>query len=538
MGKSTKTYEERIQEKDLRIEKLAQELKRYEAQKKQLEKRRKEEERKIRTHRLIEIGAAVESVLGRCIEIEEIPKLIAFLNRQEANAQLARKIEVALPKELSRECQIEIVRRYVQDNFVSVGMCADWALHVARCPGDIGSARTGAERRKGDGNPHVHIMLTMRGIKPDGTWAQKEKKIYALDEDGNRIPLIDPATGEQKLGKRNEKLWKRITVEPNDWNEHSKAEIWRKSWADICNEYLSLEQQIDHRSYKRQELDLEPTIHEGYRARKMEKAGFVSNRCEYNRIVKKLNELKGKWFLTVKELQKTIMERGRILYERITGYFRGNHGDFQMSGRHAGYSREPAVSAGAVETGESGTAGIAGEIKYREQEALSRKSESDHTESEISCTEQTIAGIMQRLKEKARAHDVRWTSVLRGPEWNGDRDERIRKLMERRQYFEAVGGLTGGERAVPDAPETKGDSDTDAFIRCAKAEIADTLHAIDDSRARARDSEAERSYRQISRERFGTGGEREVEKGKSASAGREREGSENLRRSREKGRER
>lgn len=44
MGKSTKTYEERIQEKDLRIEKLAQELKRYEAQKKQLEKRRKEEE--------------------------------------------------------------------------------------------------------------------------------------------------------------------------------------------------------------------------------------------------------------------------------------------------------------------------------------------------------------------------------------------------------------------------------------------------------------------------------------------------------------
>ena len=144
MGKSTKTYEERIQEKDLRIEKLAQELKRYEAQKKQLEKRRKEEERKIRTHRLIEIGAAVESVLGRCIEIEEIPKLIAFLNRQEANAQLARKIEVALPKELSRECQIEIVRRYVQDDFVSVGMCADWALHVARCPGT--SVLRGPER--------------------------------------------------------------------------------------------------------------------------------------------------------------------------------------------------------------------------------------------------------------------------------------------------------------------------------------------------------------------------------------------------------
>ena len=91
MGKSTKTYEERIQEKDLRIEKLAQKLKRYEAQKKQLEKRRKEEERKIRTHRLIEIGAAVESVLGRCIELEEIPKLIAFLNKQEANGKFFSK---------------------------------------------------------------------------------------------------------------------------------------------------------------------------------------------------------------------------------------------------------------------------------------------------------------------------------------------------------------------------------------------------------------------------------------------------------------
>ena len=421
---------------------------------------------------------------------------------KKSNAQLAREIEVALPKELSKKCQIEIVRRYVQDNFVSVGMCADWALHD-----------------KTDGNPHAHIMLTMRGIKPDGSWAAKEKKIYALDEEGNRIPLIDPATGEQKLGKRNEKLWKRITVEPNDWNDQTKAEIWRKSWADICNEYLSLEQQIDHRSYKRQELDLEPTIHEGYRARKMEKAGFVSNRCEYNRIVRKLNELKGRWLLTVKELQKTIMEKGRMLYERITGHFRGNHGDFQMSGRHAGYSGEPAVSAGAVEIGEFRTAGIAGEIKCREQEALSRKQESDRTESEISNTEQTIAGIMQRIKEKAR-----------------DRDERIRKLMERRQSFEAVGGFTGRERAVPLTAGTKGESDTDAFIRCAKAEITDMLHAIDDSRTRARDSEAERSYRQISRERLGIGRESETERGESEVAGREREGSKHLQRSRDKDR--
>lgn len=91
MGKSTKTYEERIQEKDSKIERLMQELKQQEAQKKQLVKRQKEEERKIRTHRLIEIGAAVESVLGRGIEIEEIPKLIAFLNKQESNGKFFSK---------------------------------------------------------------------------------------------------------------------------------------------------------------------------------------------------------------------------------------------------------------------------------------------------------------------------------------------------------------------------------------------------------------------------------------------------------------
>ena len=74
-------------------EKLKRRLERkvWRDKKKQLEKRRKEEERKIRTHRLIEIGAAVESVLGRCIELEEIPKLIAFLNKQEANGKFFSK---------------------------------------------------------------------------------------------------------------------------------------------------------------------------------------------------------------------------------------------------------------------------------------------------------------------------------------------------------------------------------------------------------------------------------------------------------------
>lgn len=423
---------------------------------------------------------------------------------KKSNAQLAREIEVALPNELSRDCQIEIVRRYVQDNFISVGMCADWALHD-----------------KGDGNPHAHIMLTTRPLKPDGSWAAKEKKTYALDEDGNRIPLLDPVTGKQKLGKRNEKLWKRITVEANGWNDRDNAEIWRKSWADICNEYLSFSQWIDHRSYKRQGIDLEPTIHEGYRARKMEQAGFVSDRCEYNRIVKAINALKAKWLQTVKELQQTIMEKGKILYERITEYLGRNHEDFFRTGRDAGHYGEPAEGTGFSSEYHSDAGRIDEEIERREWEAVGRKPGISRTESAITDTESAIAGIMQRVKEKAR-----------------ERDERIRKLKERRRLTESVGGFADGKRGLSPSDNPVGESDTDAFIRQAKAEIADTIHAINDSRTRARDSEIERAYRQTGRERPGAGGEYEVERGNSAGAKREQKCSANIRRSREKDRER
>ena len=72
------------------------------------------------------------------------------------NSQLAREIEVALPKELDREKQIELIREYVKENFVKVGMCADIALHD-----------------KNDGNPHCHILLTMRPLNEDKTWGAK-----------------------------------------------------------------------------------------------------------------------------------------------------------------------------------------------------------------------------------------------------------------------------------------------------------------------------------------------------------------------------
>lgn len=75
------------------------------------------------------------------------------------NAQLAREIEIALPQELTMEHSISLVREYVKEQFVNAGMCADFAIHD-----------------KQDGNPHAHIMLTMRPLEQSGEWGQSQKR--------------------------------------------------------------------------------------------------------------------------------------------------------------------------------------------------------------------------------------------------------------------------------------------------------------------------------------------------------------------------
>ena len=189
------------------------------------------------------------------------------------NSQLCREVEVALPVELSREEQIKLVREYIQENFTSKGMCADWALHD-----------------KGDGNPHAHILLTVRPIKSNGEWGAKRKDSYALDDKGNKIPVIDLNTGKQKIGSRGRKMWERISIPSTDWNDQSRAEEWRKGWADACNKYLQGRTRIDHRSYVRQGKKQLPTMHEGYVARKIAKRGKKSTIIEYNAKVRRTND--------------------------------------------------------------------------------------------------------------------------------------------------------------------------------------------------------------------------------------------------------
>jgi len=180
------------------------------------------------------------------------------------NSQLAREIELALPKELTEEQNISLVREYINRYFVAAGMCADIAIH---------------DEEKG--NPHAHVLLTMRPFNEDKSWGDKQKKVYFYDDDGNKI--YDKKTRSYKCGK----------VQTTDWNEQTKAEEWRGAWADLCNDYLERgnhAERIDHRSFIRQGKDEIPTIHLGVAAHQMEKRGIRTERGDINREIEVSNQ--------------------------------------------------------------------------------------------------------------------------------------------------------------------------------------------------------------------------------------------------------
>lgn len=192
-----------------------------------------------------------------------------------SKAQLAREYEVALPVELSRKEQIQLVRDFVKENFVDKGMCVDFSIHD-----------------KENGNPHAHIMLTTRPINENGEWGMKEKKDYMRDENGERVPLIDKKTGLQKVDSRNRKQWKREYVQFNDWNTKDFLYRSRESWAEKVNQELerkNVPQRVDHRSYNEQGIEQIPTQHIGVSANAMEKRGIESQRGNENREIKKAN---------------------------------------------------------------------------------------------------------------------------------------------------------------------------------------------------------------------------------------------------------
>lgn len=213
---------------------------------------------------------------------------------QASNARTAKKIVVALPRELSLDESDEILTDFIRDNLCANGYCATYAIH----------------NDKDGNNPHAHILVVNRPLNPKtGEFERtKTKKVYALDAQGERIPLIDKKTGKQKVDKRNRKQWKRVAVaKKNLLDEKDFLISLRKSWAEECNKHLSQEDRIDHRSNAARGIDDIPTIHEGYAARAMEARGDVSDRMEINRHIRLKNDLIHQLIETLKEIRDKVL---------------------------------------------------------------------------------------------------------------------------------------------------------------------------------------------------------------------------------------
>jgi hypothetical protein len=127
------------------------------------------------------------------------------------DAQVAREVRVALPSELTTEQNADLVRAFVQEQFVARGMIADVALHA---PGREGDQR----------NHHAHIMLTTREIGPEGFGAKER-----------------------------------------DWNAKELLVSWRGSWAEHVNDTLErcdIHERVDHRTLVAQRADALSLAHD------------------------------------------------------------------------------------------------------------------------------------------------------------------------------------------------------------------------------------------------------------------------------------
>ena len=203
------------------------------------------------------------------------------------NSQLARRIIMALPKELSQGDNIRLVRQYCKEQFVDKGMCCDFAIHD-----------------EGDGNPHAHILLTLRALDENGKWLPKARKVYDVDENGERIRLPSG-------------IWKSHKENTVDWNEQSKVELWRHEWEVLQNHYLEAAgrtERVDLRSYERQGVELAPTVHMGPAITNMERKGIRTIIGDLNRDIVRENKL----LQTIQSMLSDLLEQAAALLQRLS----------------------------------------------------------------------------------------------------------------------------------------------------------------------------------------------------------------------------
>ena len=241
------------------------------------------------------------------------------------DSRLAREFVVALPIELIRQEQIELLHEFIREQFVSDGMCADAAIHDT------------------DGhNPHAHILLTVRPLDEQGKWQYKTEKEYLCmkngEERGFTAAEFKAAQNEgwekqypYKVGKKKVYMTPsaaeaqglvRADKHPKStrygrqnsiserWNSEEQLAAWRAAWADVSNRYLERagrEERIDHRSNAARGIGEIPTIHEGVTAQALERKGIISDRCEINRQIREQNKLIRAIRDEITKLKNTIM---------------------------------------------------------------------------------------------------------------------------------------------------------------------------------------------------------------------------------------
>lgn len=151
------------------------------------------------------------------------------------NSQLAREIVLGIPIELTSESRSTLLDGFVREAFVSLGMVADYAIHDKA------------------GNPHAHIMLTLRELTPDGKGFGNKRR---------------------------------------EWNRPELLEQWRALWSDHANRALAEQgfaERIDHRSFADQGISGPTTVHVG--RDNGANSDVVQDRLEYNAYIHAQREL-------------------------------------------------------------------------------------------------------------------------------------------------------------------------------------------------------------------------------------------------------
>src|SRR3990167_3889858 len=164
------------------------------------------------------------------------------------DAQLAREVEFAIPRELNQQQGIELAREFVSQEFVDIGMVADLNVHW-----DMGA--------DGLAKPHAHVMLTMREVGRE------------IGHEIGRDGAVGNGFGEHGEPGFGAKM--------REWNQTALVERWRERWADHVNTRLAeldIDARVDHRSLEAQGIDLEPQHKIGPAASRMEGQGHASER--------------------------------------------------------------------------------------------------------------------------------------------------------------------------------------------------------------------------------------------------------------------